>query len=464
MASCDPSMTFEECELAILRHAVDEAEKIQSKIIIENPQIKRIIAIVENFLKSTGLVCYGGTAINNLLPTRHQFYDRTLELPDYDFYSPTPVQHAKELADLYLENGFTDVEAKAGVHHGTYKVFVNFMPIADITFLSPPIFDAIHKNAVARKGILYAPVDFLRMSMYLELSRPGGDVSRWEKVLKRLILLNLRYPLKAKHCNRISVQRPFESQDDKAKIFDEVRSSVVSARGVFFGGYAVMLYSQYMPARLQKKIKKTPDFDVLSEEPEILAQTIKERLMARGFKKVYIHEHERIGELIATHYEVKVDKETIMFIYEPIACHSYNIVTQDGGVQVRVATIDTMLSFYLAFLYAGRPYYDKDRILCMANYLFDVQHNNRLKQDGLLKRFSMSCYGKQTTMISLREQKAEMYKKLRGKQGSREYQEWFLSYRPALTKEKTTRRRCRTNTPKGLRSIKKTKRKRGRKN
>ena len=28
------------------------------------------------------------------------------------------------------------------------------------------------------------------MAMYVELSRPMGDVSRWEKILKRIILLN----------------------------------------------------------------------------------------------------------------------------------------------------------------------------------------------------------------------------------------------------------------------------------
>ena len=32
------------------------------------------------------------------------------------------------------------------------------------------------------------PPNYLRMAMYLELSRPDGDVSRWEKVLKRLTL------------------------------------------------------------------------------------------------------------------------------------------------------------------------------------------------------------------------------------------------------------------------------------
>ena len=48
----------------------------------------------------------------------------------------------------------------------------------------------LKNDAIIKNKIYYAPPNFLRMSMYLELSRPDGDVSRWEKVLKRLILLN----------------------------------------------------------------------------------------------------------------------------------------------------------------------------------------------------------------------------------------------------------------------------------
>ena len=32
---CDNDMTFQECELAILRHAVDETEKIQQQKILD---------------------------------------------------------------------------------------------------------------------------------------------------------------------------------------------------------------------------------------------------------------------------------------------------------------------------------------------------------------------------------------------------------------------------------------------
>ena len=40
---CDDSMTFQDCELAILRHAVDETETIQSQKIANSDEIKRMI-------------------------------------------------------------------------------------------------------------------------------------------------------------------------------------------------------------------------------------------------------------------------------------------------------------------------------------------------------------------------------------------------------------------------------------
>ena len=111
------------------------------------------------------------------------------------------------------------------------------------------------------------------------------------------------------------------------------------------------------------------------------------------------------------------------------------------GYKLRVATIDTMLSFYLAFIYSDRPYYDDDRILCMAHKLFLVQEKNRLKQKGLLKRFSLKCYGNQVTLESNRTKKSEMYKQLQNKRNTKEYEEWFLKYSPASKKTPKTRKK-----------------------
>ena len=66
----------------------------------------------------------------------------------------------------------------------------------------------------------------------------------------------------------------------------------------------------------------------------------------------------------------------------------------------------------------------------MSQFLFDVQQHNRLKQTGLLRRFSINCYGKQPTLESMRFEKTKKYEELKGKQGTREYEEWFLRYIP----------------------------------
>ena len=184
MPICNKNMSFQECELAILRSAVDNIDKLKGKTLLKNDEVQKIINIVENFISDNKLVCYGGTAINNILPKEDQFYNKDIEIPDYDFFSPTPLKHAKKLADIYYKLGFKEVEAKSGVHPGTFKVFVNYLPIADITYLVPSLFKSISKEAIKVDNILYSPPNFLRMLMYLELSRPAGNVSRWEKVLK----------------------------------------------------------------------------------------------------------------------------------------------------------------------------------------------------------------------------------------------------------------------------------------
>jgi hypothetical protein len=124
---------------------------------------------------------------------------------------------------------------------------------------------------------------------------------------------------------------------------------------------------------------------------------------------------------------VRVGPETLAFIYKPIACHSYNVINVDDR-DIKVATIDTMLSFYFAFYYSDEPYYAKDRILCMSKFLFDIEYKNHREQKGLLQRFSINCYGTQPTMESIRAEKMEKFKELKDKRGTREYDEWFLKY------------------------------------
>jgi len=438
---CQDTMSFDECELAILRHAVDETDELQKGKIANNEEIQKMISILENFLKRKKLICYGGTAINNILPENAQFYNYDVEIPDYDFFSGDALNDAKELADIYYAAGYSEVEAKSGMHSGTYKVFVNFIPMADITEIHPSIYNELQKEAIVINNIKYAPPNFLRMSMFLELSRPAGDVSRWEKVLKRLTLLNKYYPLKPYFdCESVDFQRKTETKmvNESERIYFVVRDHFIDQGVIFFGGYASSLYSKYMPNEERKLIQKYPDFDVLSEHPENCANLLKQKLIEDGFKDVDFIVHENIGEIIPKNIEFFIGRETVAFIYEPVACHNYNTVNIDGK-DIHVATIDTMLSLYLAFLYVKKSYYNRERILCMSKFLFDVEQRNRLEQKGLLKRFSINCYGKQKTLEDIRAEKAIKYRELGKNKNSLEYQKWFLKYNPANMKtEKLT--------------------------
>ena len=429
---CEKRQSLQECELAIVRTAVDTIEELEGKSMVDDPKVRDIIAIMEDFMRDEKLICYGGTAINNILPEEDQFYNHDLEIPDYDCYSPKALDHAKKLADIYFHKGYTEVEAKSGVHVGTFKVFVNFIPVADLTQIVPELYKNLRKDAISIDGILYCPPNFLRMAMYLELSRPRGDVSRWEKVTKRLALLNKNYPLEDIQCKDIEIQRLFDTsipEAERDELFDVSLKTLSDNGVVFFGAMAQRLYMKHLPEYSKKQIPNVPDFDVLSNNPAKTARILKERLEYNKFRHVKITKRPGVGEIIAPHYEVTVAGETIVFVYQPIACHSYNSI-QSHGKTLKIATIDTMLNLYLAFLYVNRPYYNPTRIICMCESLYKIQERNRLSQEGVLRRFSINCYGKQETIQDMRSEKVEKYKELKDKKGTTEYEKYFLKYSP----------------------------------
>ena len=427
--------SYDEKELKILRNAIDNATYIIGKKLVQSDTIKNIIEILETFLRTHKILCYGGTAVNNILPEQYRFYNKNIEIPDYDFFSPYAMEYARDLANIYYKAGYEEVEAKSGVHSGTYKVFVNFVPIADITLLDNKLFKNVSKKAIKINGINYCPPNFLRMAMYLELSRPMGDVSRWEKVLKRISLLNKNYPLHGMLCDKQDFQRKYEGkQEDQTSIYEITRTSFINQGLVFFGGYASTLYSKYMPYKERKQVSNIPDFDVLSENPEESATILKEQLIYEGYKNVKILKKQPIGEYIDIHYEIIVNNDVIAFIYKPTACHSYNLINING-YKVKVASIDTILSFYLIFIYADRPYYDENRLLCIAEYLFKVQLKNRLQQKGLLRRFSVLCYGKQKTLEDMREEKAKLYAKIKTNEISRNSKLYNMNFFRYIPKE-----------------------------
>jgi hypothetical protein len=437
---CNDSMSFQECEKAILRNAIDKTEQLVGFEMANNSEVKKIIGILEEFLRKKKLVCYGGTAINNILPKEDQFYNTDIEIPDYDFYSNNALEDAKQLADIYFKNGYIEIEAKAGVHLGTYKVFVNFLPIADITQMHKSIFKTLQKDSIKIKGIHYAPPNFLRMNMYLELSRPRGDVSRWEKVYERLSLLNKHYPLLVNNekCGRIDFERIKSDKDDyDERLYLDVRDILIDIGAVFFGGYAVSLYSKY-DANPDKQPHQLADFDVLMDNIDKAAEDVKTQLKykseySKEYKHIKIIKHEGVHEIIPESIEIIVNNKSVVNIYSTLACHNYNTITIHKQ-KIKIATLYTIMNLYFAFIYTNEKRHNKDKLLCMAKYLFDIEKKHKLENDGILNKFNVDCVGEQLTLADIRAEKAEKYNELT--RDTLDYEKWFLKYMPG--KNKTT--------------------------
>jgi len=436
MIKCEKKLTFEECEMTVLRSSIDKIDKKKGEKMNSNPEIIKIIDIVEKFIKKKRLICYGGTAINNLLPEEDQFYNKS-DFPDYDFFSPTPLKHAKELADLYYSSGFIEVEAKSGVHSGTFKVFVNYLPVADITFLNEKIFKALKKKSIKKKKIYYSSPNYLRMSMYLELSRPDGNISRWEKVLKRLNLLNKHYPLKKNICKNYTFEKLLQygmksnhKTNIRKNIFQILLNFFITHKCVLFGLYAGNLYYNTYKKKT-KVIQKIPDFDILYEDPDELSTMLKNKLTQNGFENIDIIKHESIDDVIPEYIDFKLNNKTLVHIFKPIACHSYNII-EIKEKKIRIASLETILSFYLAFLFLKDTSYKINRLMCMSYYLYKMMRRRKPDMTGIFKRFNINCIGKQLTFEKMRSIKAEKYNELRKRRNTTEFEWWFLRYIPHL--------------------------------
>jgi hypothetical protein len=391
--------------MADLQPIIDKLQLENDKKAAANPVIKKSLDIVKEFLQTHPVMCYGGTAINNLLPEKDRFYDPKVDIPDYDFYSKTPQEHAMILANKLADAGIDSVEAKPGMHLGTFKVFADYEGVADITHLDEDIFDRLWKEKVIKDGIHYVTPNFLRLSMYLELSRPRGDVSRWKKVYDRLNLLNKHYPME---CPAGEHMEETELTDEQRK---EVEHILLTKPVVLLGITASQIH--------QGKTPKWSAPVTLLAEPETLKQLTEGKTT----------EEHKGTEILPGHVDVLDGGDNVVLrIHETAACHSYHKM-RDG---MRVASIPTMLQFFFAYMYSGVHEDELTHLLCVTQRLVDLASNKEKRRYALLT--PIDCIGTQETLIDMKRHKAQLYNELSKNKSSTEFLTYFFSYNPRVTK------------------------------
>jgi hypothetical protein len=375
--------------LDLVRAAAIESAEFQERHAAEDTESRKIVSIMENFLRAKGRVAYGGSAINAQLPPEKRFYDPRVNLPDYDFMTPDPLQDSADLIVAFQEEGFNEVEAQFGIHEGTYKIFVSYRSAADITYMPPEIYERVLRDSTKIEGINYASPNFLRMNMYLELSRPAGMTSRWEKVYERLMLLNEVHPLRAGHCtkNPLKALGSTEKQSTDAVLHEHLVTAGIKAKAVFLSGASYI-------------VEREPRMDeivmMISENPSALVATLK----GLGLKATT---HDALGELLPARTELHTKRDRLVaVVFETVACHSYTTLTDPANY--RLASIYTMLQMYYAMYFVDLQGYLPIRLLCIIQELVELEivRRNRAIQKGKHDVIPLECVGHQPSLPELK--------------------------------------------------------------
>lgn len=382
----------------------------------------KAIEIVEKFISENELICYGGIAINAILPEAKKIYDYNIDTPDYDFYSPNALKHVTELSKILANSGFENVEAKSALFKGTYKIFINFIPVADITQLDENVYNQMKQKATLINTIFYAPSNYLKLSLYQELSRPLGDISRWEKIYNRITLLHEFL----KENNEVSLKlHNIPNTKQNLEIFYKLKKISNENNFVLFGDFGLSFYKYYFPNDIKNLFKKTK-----IKQMYILSETINDvtdTLVDFEYKTTLYKKTTKFTNDI---YKITINSEAFIYVFITNSCQSFNIIKNKNHLY-NIATIDTFLSIYYSIEYVTIPGLDFENIKPKCILLENIHSNNKT---NILKRFYLPCIGKQETIEDIKKYRNKIYKNYKTNKKHKKYQELFFKYYPKTQK------------------------------
>lgn len=360
--------------VGLIEVAAANAAEYQMRFAVEDTESRKIVEVMETFLRAKGRIIYGGAAINAYMSPKNKFYDPRLHLPDYDFLTPDPLQDCTDLIAEFQKAGFEDVEAKLGIHEGTYKVFVNYRPAADITYMPQSLYDRLLVKTRVIEGLRYAGVDYLRMNMYLELSRPAGNLQRWPKIYERLLLLNKEHPIKAGRCIKKTRKRRDSS-------YQSLTSIGIKAGVVFLSG------------ALHLGLPDSSLVMMIAEKPEQIVE--ESGLTVKRF--------EAQGELLPARTELYEAGRLAGVVFKSTGCDAF---IMKGSM--KLGSIDLIIQMYYAMYFTDLSYLS-EKLLCIIAALIKLEAERRKRaathpaERKRINPFPKTCVGHQPQMPELKK-------------------------------------------------------------
>jgi len=397
-------------QLDRIRQASESAQKKIDYYTAHDEHIVHAIQVVEEFLKKKHRICYGGQALNAHLPAKYKFYDTDYSIPDYDFFSPSQNEDINILVKDLKRAGFTEISAREGMHKGTVKIYVEYVPVADITEIDRKLYNMLSSRESRINGISYLDPNTLRMLMYLELSRPRGELSRWEKVYERLLLFNEFLPPTT--CSNITKKngglKGFITQEQ----VEQVLSFIIENDCIFAGADLANLYEDTLYKIKGMKQRHSSKWILSSKKPIVFLSTEPEKHaqeLVYGWdttdtsKKLRIKTHKSTDvDLVPSMTFIYQGKRLCVLIVHQSACQAYFTVALGPSRSLKIASMDTLITLYFSLGLYRSAFFDIGSMECLAEKL--VQINLKARSNPSTSPFpfiSIKCIGHQKTLPSL---------------------------------------------------------------
>lgn len=364
-----------------IAHIVEQVDKVKNKKLINksDPDYKDLVSlddpykypVVLEYIKDRGLKMYGGAAINYYLPKEEKIYNPR-DIPDYDVFSPDPWKDAVNIANLLYKNGYKFVEVRSGIHKGTYKVYANLWPVADITYVR----DKEYKKIKTKKfrGInIVSPIKLLE-AMYKEFSEPYGNPGRWPKVIYREKLLTKwtnPFDKKFKCSENLFVGGIEKVNPLLAQLLESCYKLIIKKKLVFTAGIA---YNTYIEVGGGTKRLLVDSFTVLSEHAETDVKELMDKLVPIEKKLEVTSRYLISQELNKNSYQIFViiDKKYIELcrIVQLDNCTPYQTV-----LGRKIVSIDYLIYELLDTAVYGNTKEIITDAKCKIQYLKFIQNN-----------------------------------------------------------------------------------------
>jgi hypothetical protein len=244
--------------------------------------------------------------------------------------------------------------------------------------------------------------------MYLELSRPRGEVGRWTKVYERLALLNEFVPVKSCKLNR----NPFHGlmNKDQSKF---TLNYIINHKRIFAGADLLDFYETSLSSKPRNStwiLRNRKPIVFFSNDSDNDAKQLRNEF---NLLRTYDPSEKPIPYTIKTLSSKGVDilpsmkvisqgTNAVVFIIDQTACHSYFHISISDGKILRIASMDTLITLYFSLGLLKTSFFDISSMECLANHLVEISMKARNHPEDFAFPFiSIQCVGHQTTLPSL---------------------------------------------------------------